>query len=164
MAYVPQTGNVYKKLDASATPELRALTPPPSSPHGREGLKNSNSKDLRSASRDPLDLGAIRRNGRDDLPGGTLLEALLRRSWESRFRDPKAMRWLAYDALKAAESLRPEELPPAPLLDLQAAPGPSSPTPTRSTASMRKPRRPSRPPAGLLRRGSGDLSCLAEIS
>ncbi len=54
------------------------------------------------------------------LHGKTLVEALLQRSWESRFRDPRRMRWLAYNALKVAESLRPEEHAPATLFDLQA--------------------------------------------
>ncbi|HEY4561590.1 MAG TPA: hypothetical protein VIJ36_01345 [Thermoanaerobaculia bacterium] len=54
------------------------------------------------------------------LHGRPLVEALLQRSWEIRFGDPKAMRWLAYNAVKTAESLRPEELAPALILDLQA--------------------------------------------
>jgi tetratricopeptide (TPR) repeat protein len=54
------------------------------------------------------------------LQGKPLVEALLQKSWDARFRDPKEMRWLAYNALKAAESLRPEKDDPAILLDLQA--------------------------------------------
>src|SRR4051794_21275423 len=49
-----------------------------------------------------------------------LVEALLQKSWDVRFRDPRAMRWLAYSALKAAESLRPEEHPPLLRSDLHA--------------------------------------------
>ncbi|MGH7487744.1 MAG: hypothetical protein ACREMY_19405, partial [bacterium] len=54
------------------------------------------------------------------LPGPALVEDLVRRSFELRYRDLKAARWLAFNALKAAESLRPEECKPAARFDLQA--------------------------------------------
>jgi tetratricopeptide (TPR) repeat protein len=67
----------------------------------------------------PQDDGLIFRQSQP-LHGKSLVEALLQQSWDARFRDPKSMRWLAYNALKAAESLRPGELLPAITFDLQA--------------------------------------------
>jgi tetratricopeptide (TPR) repeat protein len=54
------------------------------------------------------------------LPGPSLVEDLVTRSHELRYRDPKTARWLAFNALKAAESLRPEECKLAARFDLQA--------------------------------------------
>ena len=54
-----------------------------------------------------------------ELHGRALVEALLERSRELRYQDPRGMRWLAYNAVQAAGSLRPEEHGPS-LFDLQA--------------------------------------------
>ena len=54
------------------------------------------------------------------LHGVPLVEALLERSFELRYSDPKAMRWLAYNAVQAAESLRPAEHDRSPLSEIQA--------------------------------------------
>jgi tetratricopeptide (TPR) repeat protein len=98
------------------------------------------------------------------LHGKPRVEILLQRSWELRFRDPRMMRWLAYNAVKAAESLRREEHAPAILLDLQALAWGELTNAYRvndqygeAEAAMRKAR-------SFLRRGSGDLQLLARVA
>jgi tetratricopeptide (TPR) repeat protein len=56
------------------------------------------------------------------LHGWPLCEALLRKSFEERYRDPKKMLQLAYDAARVAETTPPEKYPPSPgfVMDLRA--------------------------------------------
>lgn len=52
--------------------------------------------------------------------GWPLVEALLQLSFESRYREPREMRWLAFEARLAAESVDPGDYEPGFVLDLQA--------------------------------------------
>jgi tetratricopeptide (TPR) repeat protein len=54
------------------------------------------------------------------LRGWPLVEALLERSYELRFSDRKQMKWLAYNAVLAAEGLQPEEYRQAFIFDARA--------------------------------------------
>jgi tetratricopeptide (TPR) repeat protein len=56
------------------------------------------------------------------LHGWPLCEALLRKSFDERYRDPKKMLRLAYDAARVAEHTPPEKYPPSPgfVMDLRA--------------------------------------------
>ena len=99
-----------------------------------------------------------------DLCGKPLVEALLRRSWESRFRDPKAMRWLAYNALKVAETLPPAECAPAGILDLQARAWAELANAYKVNEEYVEAEVAFARARGLLRQGSGDLHLLALIA
>jgi len=98
------------------------------------------------------------------LHGRPLVEALLQKSWDVRFDDPRAMRWLAYNALKAAESLRPEEHAPAALADLQARAWTRLANAYRITEEFLEAEAAFARARELLRRGSGDLHYLAETA
>lgn len=52
--------------------------------------------------------------------GWPLVEALLHLSFEARYREPREMRWLAFEARLAAESVDPQDYEPGFVLDLQA--------------------------------------------
>jgi tetratricopeptide (TPR) repeat protein len=56
------------------------------------------------------------------LHGWPLCEALLRKSFDERYRDPKKMLRLAYNAARVAEHTPPEKYPPSPgfVMDLRA--------------------------------------------
>src|SRR5260221_7503298 len=56
------------------------------------------------------------------LHGWPLCEALLSKSFDERYRDPKKMLRLAYDAARVAEHTPPEKYPPSPgfVMDLRA--------------------------------------------
>lgn len=56
----------------------------------------------------------------EDLNGWPLVEALLRSSFEARFRDLEEMRILAFAAMVAARNLKPGRYSPEMILDLQA--------------------------------------------
>jgi tetratricopeptide (TPR) repeat protein len=96
-----------------------------------------------------------------DLHGEPLMEALLRRSWESRFRDPGATRWLAYNALKVAESLRPAEHAPASIFDLQARAWFMLANAYKANEELAEAEAAFARARDLLRQGSGDLRLLA---
>jgi len=98
------------------------------------------------------------------LHGKPLVEALLQKSWDIRFHDPKAMRWLAYNALKAAESLRPEEHAPAALHDLQARAWADLANAYKVNDEHAEAEAAFVRARALLRRGSGDLHLLAQIA
>src|SRR4051794_734129 len=98
------------------------------------------------------------------LHGRALVEALLQKSWDVRFRDPRAMRWLAYNAVKAAESLRPEELAPALILDLQARAWSGLANAYKVNEEYGEADAAFAQARNLLRRGSGDLHTLARLA
>jgi hypothetical protein len=97
------------------------------------------------------------------LHGAALAEALLQRSWESRFRDSRGMRWLAYNALKVAESLRPGEHAPAALSDLQARAWAGLANAYKINDEYAEAEAALQRARGLLRRGSGDPRILIGV-
>ncbi len=95
------------------------------------------------------------------LHGKPLVEALLQRSWEARFHDPKTTRWLAYNAVKASESLDREESSPSALLDLQAHAWADLANAYKINDELSEAEAAFARARDLLRRGSGDLRLLA---
>jgi tetratricopeptide (TPR) repeat protein len=98
------------------------------------------------------------------LQGPGLVEALLRRSFELRYRDPGEMRWLAYNALKAAEGLRPEEHGQSRVLDEQARSWAELANAYRLHDQLAEADGAFDRARSLLRQGSGDLHLLARVA
>lgn len=98
------------------------------------------------------------------LQGRPLAEALLRRGFELRFTEPRTMRWLIYNAVQTAESLRPEEHGPAAVLDLQAWAWAHLANAYKVTGEYSEAETAMARARALLRRGSGDLRLLAEVA
>jgi hypothetical protein len=98
------------------------------------------------------------------LHGQPLIEALLWRSWELRFHDPKAMRWLAYNAVKAAESLRPEEHGATLVFDLQARAWAELANAYKTNEEYAETEAAFARARALLRQGSGDHPLLLQIA
>jgi tetratricopeptide (TPR) repeat protein len=99
-----------------------------------------------------------------DLHGPALVEALLRRSFALRYRDPREMRWLAYNALKAAESLRPEEHGASRVFDEQARSWAELANAYRLNDELSEADAALDRSRSLLRKGSGDLHLLARVA
>lgn len=99
-----------------------------------------------------------------DLQGVPLVEALLQQSFELRYRDPKAMRWIAYNALKAAESLSPAEYGQLFVCDLQARAWGDLANAYRINDEFAEAEMAFEQARALLRRGSGDLRLLARTA
>jgi tetratricopeptide (TPR) repeat protein len=97
------------------------------------------------------------------LQGRPLVEALLERSRELRYQDPRTMRWLAYNAMQAAESLRPEELGP-PLFDLRARAWASLANAYKVNYELSEAEGALARARALRERGSGDLRILAYLA
>jgi tetratricopeptide (TPR) repeat protein len=96
------------------------------------------------------------------LHGRPLVEALLQRSWEVRFLDHRMMRWLAYNAVQAAESLRPEDhQAPAELFDLQARAWGELANAYKTNDAYAEAEAAFGRARALLRRGTGDPHLLA---
>jgi len=95
---------------------------------------------------------------------GVDAEALLQRGFELRYTQPREMRWLAYNAVKAAEELRPEEHTPALLLDLQARAWAALANAYKINEEFGEAEAAFARARGLLRRGSGDPGLLAHIA
>lgn len=98
------------------------------------------------------------------LHGRRLVETLLQRSFELRFRDSQTMRWLAYNALKAAESLRPEEHSQLVRSDLQARAWAELANAYRINDELAEAAAAFERARVLLRQGSGDLGLLARLA
>jgi tetratricopeptide (TPR) repeat protein len=98
------------------------------------------------------------------LHGQPLVEALLQRSFELRYRDPKGMRWLAYNAVKAAESLRAEDHGPLFLFDMQARAWAELGNAYKVCDEYAEAEAAFRQARALLRQGSGDLRLLARLA
>ncbi|PYQ65318.1 MAG: hypothetical protein DMF53_05740 [Acidobacteria bacterium] len=98
------------------------------------------------------------------LQGSSLAEALLLRSAELRFSDPRAIPWLAYNAAKVAESLRPEEADPAYARDLQAKAWGEMANAFRITERYGEAEAALGRSRALLRRGTGDPRLLAWLA
>lgn len=97
------------------------------------------------------------------LRGETLVKALLQRGFELRYADRRAMRWLIYNALQAAEGLRPGASSSAALLDLRALAWAELANAYRVNEEYSEAEAAFARARGLLRQGSGDLGCLARI-
>ncbi len=98
------------------------------------------------------------------LHGPPLVEALLQRSFELRYRDPKGMRWLAYNAVKAAESLRAESHDPLFRFDLQARAWAELGNAYKVCDEYAEAEAAFRQARALFRQGSGDLRLLARLA
>ncbi len=98
------------------------------------------------------------------LHGKPLVEALLQKSWEARFHDPKGMRWLAYNAVKAAECLRREEYAPAEFFDLQVRAWSGLANAYKVNEEYIEAEAAFVRAQNFLRQGSGDLHLLALIA
>lgn len=98
------------------------------------------------------------------LHGEPLVKALLRRGFELRYSDRKAMRWLLYNALQVAESLRPEGHSPAALHDLRALAWAELANAYKVNEEYSEAEAAFARARDLLRQGSGDLHGLARIA
>ncbi len=97
------------------------------------------------------------------LQGRPMIEALLKRSWELRFQDPGAMRWLAYNAVQAAESLRLDEPGPS-LFDLRTQAWASLANAYKVSAEISEAEGALARAREMRARGSGDLRILARLA
>jgi tetratricopeptide (TPR) repeat protein len=98
------------------------------------------------------------------LHGVPLIEALLERSFELRYSDPKAMRWLAFNAVKAAESLRPQDYAPHFRFNLQARSWAELANAYRINEEYGEAEGAFGRARALLRQGSGDFRLLARLA
>lgn len=96
--------------------------------------------------------------------GPELVESLLRQSFELRFRDPQAMRWLAYNAVQATESLPPEEYSSTLRSDLQARAWAELANAYRINGNLLEAAGAFERSRASLRQGSGDLRLLARLA
>jgi tetratricopeptide (TPR) repeat protein len=81
-----------------------------------------------------------------------------------RFADTPGMRWLAYNAVKAAEGLRPEEQEPADLFDLQARAWAELGNAYRVNDQFAEAEAAFSRSRASLRKGTGDLHLLARAA
>ncbi|MFL6237653.1 MAG: hypothetical protein ACJ76N_31335 [Thermoanaerobaculia bacterium] len=98
------------------------------------------------------------------LYGPPLVEALLQRGFELRYTQPRGMRWLAYNAVKAAEELRPEEHAPALILDLQARAWAALANAYKVNEEYGEAEAAFARARDVLRHGSGDPRLLADVA
>jgi hypothetical protein len=96
--------------------------------------------------------------------GWPLVEALLRLSFEARFRDPHAMRLLAYHAVAVAESLYPEENGRELVCDLQARAWAELANAYRINDEFQQAETAFGRARAQLRKGTGDLLLLARVA
>src|SRR3954453_1639207 len=101
---------------------------------------------------------------RPGLRGAPLVKALLHRSFELRFTDLKAMRALAYTAVRTAESLESDGRSPGALADLQAAAWADLGNAYRLHDEFAEAEAAFRKARAQLRRGTGDLLLLARVA
>jgi tetratricopeptide (TPR) repeat protein len=99
-----------------------------------------------------------------DLQGPALVDALLEQARARRFHDPVSVRGLTYQAVKAAEGLRPEKHPTPLLLDLQARAWGELANAFKLNEEYGEAEAALTRARGFLRRGSGDLSILAHVA
>jgi tetratricopeptide (TPR) repeat protein len=109
----------------------------------------------------PKSAGPVRRAQVES--GPEVAESLLRHSFELRFRDPQAMRWLAYNAVKAIESLPPEGSSQA-RFDLQARTWASLANGYRVNNELAEAAAAFDRARAALRQGSGSLKLLAHLA
>ncbi|HEY7215860.1 MAG TPA: hypothetical protein VIC28_14630 [Thermoanaerobaculia bacterium] len=99
-----------------------------------------------------------------ELQGRPLIEALLQLSYESRFKDHKAMRWLAYNAAMAAANLRPEDHGRGVTFDLQARAWAELANAYRVNEEIDEAEEAFRHARALLAQGTGSLLLLARVA
>ncbi len=99
-----------------------------------------------------------------ELQGWPLVEALLQESFEARYRNPETMRWLAYNAMTAAEGLRPEEYGQAFVFDMRARAWAELGNAYRVNDELDEAEEALGKASELLRQGTGDLLLLAHIA
>jgi tetratricopeptide (TPR) repeat protein len=99
-----------------------------------------------------------------EFQGRPLVEALLQASFEARFKDHKAMRWLAYNAVTAADSLRPEEYGRGLTFDLRARAWAELANAYRVNEEIDEAEEAFRRARTLLAQGTGSLLLLARVA
>jgi tetratricopeptide (TPR) repeat protein len=99
-----------------------------------------------------------------DFQGPGLVDALLQQARALRFHDPRSVRGLTYQAVKAAEGLRPEEHPAPLLLDLQARAWGELANAFKLNEEYGEAEAALARARGFLRRGSGDRARLAHVA
>ncbi|HEX4495563.1 MAG TPA: hypothetical protein VIE43_07855 [Thermoanaerobaculia bacterium] len=112
----------------------------------------------------PSDANGVALEQVQNLQGQTLVKALLQRSFEIRFTDVPEMRWLAFNAVEAAEGLRPDEHEPAALFDLQARAWAELGNAYRVNDQFAEAEAAFSHSRLLLRKGTGDLHLLARTA
>lgn len=95
--------------------------------------------------------------------GAALVEILLRRSFEFRFRDYRTVKWLAFNAMKIAEGL-PAGIDPRFRFDLQARAWAALGNAFRLNDELAEAEGAMRRMRFLVRQGSGDLLLLANLA
>lgn len=98
------------------------------------------------------------------LHGPPLVEALVQRSFELRFRDLSSMRWLAFNAVQASESLSPERYAPSSIFGTQARAWGGLAHSYSLNDEYAEAEIALEQARTLLRRGSGDPRLLAHLS
>lgn len=99
-----------------------------------------------------------------ELQGWPLVEALLQLSFEARYRDPGAMRWLAYNAMTAAEELRTEEYGQCFVFDMRARAWAELGNAYRVNDELDEAEEAFGKARLRLRQGTGDLLLLAHVA
>jgi tetratricopeptide (TPR) repeat protein len=118
-------------------------------------------RSLKALSESPGDVGA---QPKEPLQGRRWIEDLLRRSFSLRYSDAKGMERLAFQAVKAAESLRAEEYSSPTRCDLQALAWAELANSFKVNEEYPQAEAAFRRARDLLRRGSSDLALLAHLS
>ncbi len=98
------------------------------------------------------------------LRGSPRVEALLQQSFELRFSNIQSTKWLAYNAVRAAESLEASGRGQRKVLDLQALAWAHLANAYRITEEFSEAEAALNKSRMLLRQGSGDLELLAKIA
>jgi tetratricopeptide (TPR) repeat protein len=96
--------------------------------------------------------------------GWPLVEALLQLSFEARYREPREMRWLAFEARLAAESVDPQDYDPGFVLDLQARAWAELANAHRVNDELELAESALTEARRLRRRGTGDLFLRARVA
>jgi tetratricopeptide (TPR) repeat protein len=98
-----------------------------------------------------------------EFQGRPLVEALLQASFEVRYKDQQAMRWLAYNAMTAAENLCTKEYGPASTFDLRARAWAELANAYRVNEEIEEAAEAFRRARERLAEGSGNLLLLARV-
>lgn len=96
--------------------------------------------------------------------GWPLVEALLQFSFEARYRDPQEMRWLAFEARLAAESLSSDNYDPELIKDLQARAWAELANAHRVNDELEQAEAALAEAQKLRQQGTGDLFLLARVA
>lgn len=96
--------------------------------------------------------------------GWPLVEALLQFSFQARYRDPQEMRWLAFEARVAAESIAPESYDPEFISDLKARAWAELANAHRVNDELEQAESALAEAQRLRNQGTGDLFLLARVA